>query len=169
MAAGVSLATSKYLPLRCRFYAASARACEIAGRPTAADKAVKLMLDSIRALRADEQMQLPLPAQLETRLQAAEVDAAILGFRHQVRSEIFESEARFDELLAALTPENKARALFEACCDFSARGLQEAAMEDDQAHKRDKALALACVAERAALNVPQLLGLENCTHLSSSV
>jgi len=48
----VSLATTKYLPVRCRLYALAARACSDGGRPQASQAVVELLRRAVARLRA---------------------------------------------------------------------------------------------------------------------
>lgn len=81
----ISLSTIKYLPLRCRLYALAAKACDAAGSPEAVDVIVNTMLDSIKSLRGAEEMQLPLPAPVQSRLEYAELDCRLMQFRIKAR------------------------------------------------------------------------------------
>ena len=59
--ATVALATTKYLPARCRLYALICRACDDCGRPGAARAVADMLAAAVAELRAFEEMQLPLP------------------------------------------------------------------------------------------------------------
>ena len=148
----VSLSTTKYLPLRSRFYALAARACDRAGKPSAVKAIIDAMRSSVASLRSAEEMQSPLPAPVQTKLENAELDCKLLEFRARVRAELvlatdldagcavvfelvndaFSSSGDDDDSAAKKI---KARALFESLGEM--RGL-EAALLDDASEREQR-------------------------------
>ena len=165
----VSLATVEYLPLRSRFFSLAAQACEAAGRAQAMDVVIDTMADSVRKLRLTEEVQIPVPLDIATKLANAETDVKVLRFRSLARTDVSLDEIRKGDDIGRVTQllneagldeehDARARAVYEAIHPAADRGLQrglDLTEEDDDRLGRNRVLALACVDLALPTNEPE--------------